>query len=292
VPFILDTGSQFNVISCAVLEKLQLKFPDIDIVRRADFSVGMANQTTAPVLGITKAIDVMITSGAAGPLRLGGIEFVVVEGTSDLLLLGHSTMIERLGIDVEAILSSSTSSNIPAASWVQFKEIKPNSTESIDSLQAAHGNEPESGIEKATKAGLEGEALEIVKKAVFVDSIDCFRAGIREDDPPADVPAMCVRLNPGPVPPHARPRSAAPEKAKFLKKIVGTLADAGMVVTALGASFASPAMAVVKPSSIKAPNVSENGPGIDAGGSPSPQKKAIKYRLVIDYSVINASTVP
>ena len=24
---------------------------------------------------------------------------------------------------------------------------------------------------------------------------DCFRAGIREDDPPADVPAMCVRLN-------------------------------------------------------------------------------------------------
>ena len=52
-------------------------------------------------------------------------------------------MIERLGIDVQAILSSSTSSDIPAASWVQFKEIKPNSTETIYSLQAAHGNEPE-----------------------------------------------------------------------------------------------------------------------------------------------------
>lgn len=54
----------------------------------------------------------MITSGAAGPLRLGGIEFVAVNGTSDLPL-GHSTMMERLGIDVEAILSSSTSSDIP-----------------------------------------------------------------------------------------------------------------------------------------------------------------------------------
>ena len=36
VPFILDTGNQFNVISCAVLAKLQLKFPDIDIARPAD----------------------------------------------------------------------------------------------------------------------------------------------------------------------------------------------------------------------------------------------------------------
>ena len=52
-------------------------------------------------------------------------------------------MIERLAIDVEAILSSSTSFDRPAASWVQFYEIKPKSTESIDSLQAAHGNEPE-----------------------------------------------------------------------------------------------------------------------------------------------------
>ena len=90
-----------------------------------------------------KAINVMITSGAAGLLRLGGIELAVVDGTSDLLLLSHSTMIERFGVDVEAILSSSTSSDIPAASWVQFKEIKPNSTETIYSLQAAHGNEPE-----------------------------------------------------------------------------------------------------------------------------------------------------
>ena len=39
-------------------------------------------------------------------------------------------------------MSSSTSSNTPAASWIQFKEIEPNTTESVDSLQAAHGTEP------------------------------------------------------------------------------------------------------------------------------------------------------
>ena len=43
----------------------------MDIVRPADFSVDMANPTTAPVLGVTNAINVMITSGAAGPLRFG-----------------------------------------------------------------------------------------------------------------------------------------------------------------------------------------------------------------------------
>ena len=105
---------------------------------------------------------------------------------------------------------------------------------------------------------------------------------------------MCASKS-GPVPPRVRPRSVAPEKAKFLKKFVDTLADAGMVVTALGAPFASPAMAVVKPSSIKAPKVSGNidiDPGIGADSPRNSQKKTIKHRLVIDYRVINASTVP
>ena len=54
---------------------------------------------------------------------MGGIEFVVVDGTSDLLLLGHSTLIEDPGIDAAAILSSITSSDIPAAPWVKLTEI-------------------------------------------------------------------------------------------------------------------------------------------------------------------------
>ena len=52
----MDTGSQFNVIMLAVLSstKLLATFPGIDIVRPGDFSVELANRTTAPVLGTTK----------------------------------------------------------------------------------------------------------------------------------------------------------------------------------------------------------------------------------------------
>ena len=53
----------------------------------------------------------------------------------------------------------------------------------------------QAGIEKDTKTGLEGEALEIVKKAVFVDGVYCFRTGIREDDPPAlSQSCVCVSI--------------------------------------------------------------------------------------------------
>ena len=123
VPLTVDTGTQYNVVSCPVLKRLQLEFPDIDIVRPDYFSVGIPNQTTAQELGLTMAEYVMITSGADEPLRLGGIKFVVVDGTSDLLLLGHSTLIEDPGIDAAAILSSITSSDIPAAPWVKLTEI-------------------------------------------------------------------------------------------------------------------------------------------------------------------------
>ena len=105
---------------------------------------------------------------------------------------------------------------------------------------------------------------------------------------------MCLRLNPGPVPPHDV-REALLRKSKFLKKFVDTLPDAGTVVAAFGAPFASPAMTVVKPSSIKAIEVSDNidiDPGIGADGPRSSQKKTIKYRMVIDYSAMIASTVP
>ena len=105
---------------------------------------------------------------------------------------------------------------------------------------------------------------------------------------------MCVRLNPGLVPPHARPRSAAPGKMKFLNKFVDTLADGGIVVAAWRASFSSPTIAVVKPSSIKAPNVSDIvdiDQGIGADGRRNSQKKTIRYRLLMDYSIINGSNV-
>ena len=100
-----------------------------------------------------------------------------------------------------------------------------NSTESIDSLQAAHGNEPEcdelapmltdnspelmispdveltersvplSWNRKGYQSWIRGRGTRNRQEIGVCRRCDCFRAGIREDDPPADVPAMCVRLN-------------------------------------------------------------------------------------------------
>ena len=103
-----------------------------------------------------------------------------------------------------------------------------------------------------------------------MDYIDCFRAGLREDDPPANVPPMKVQLKPGAHPVHARPRQAAPEKETFLRSITKTkLVKAGMVVSAFGAVFASPTMAMLKPSSVREQVKPSMLPVASAGGSSS-----------------------
>lgn len=94
------------------------------------------------------------------------------------------------------------------------------------------------------------EALGKLVDAMLVEFARSFGAGQRQEDPPADVPAMNVRLLPRARPVQARARRAAPDKASFIKHFMSTLVAAGMVVAALGSLYASPAMADVKPSSM------------------------------------------
>lgn len=56
----------------------------------------MANETHAAAVATTLPINVIIISGMAGPLPLGRIEFVMY-----VVLLGESTMVVKLDIDVE-----------------------------------------------------------------------------------------------------------------------------------------------------------------------------------------------
>ena len=213
-----------------------------------NFSVIMADQTAAFGAGIVLALNTVVTSGAAGALRLGCIDYVMLDGVDDLLLLGKATMIERLGIDVEYILASCSESDLPTGQWVSVKEVIPATGVSVDALKVARGAEGKidtssnlitdaapvvmmspdeeqldrlnllkANIAKAEKAGLDGEALEDVKQAVLVDYIDNFRAGVREDDPTTNVTPMTIKLKPRAYPVHARPRQAAPVKPNFLR---------------------------------------------------------------------------
>ena len=131
------------------------------------------------------------------------------------------------------------------------------------------------------------------------------------EDPLADVPAIKVQLRPGARSVQARARRGGPEKANFTKNFVPTLVTAGMVVAALGSHYASPAMSVVKPSSVKAKvqpdsprawdtdsalqvenprawETTTSGDSIPFGSAGKlADKKPVQHRMVIDYSVVN-----
>ncbi|CAN0274258.1 unnamed protein product, partial [Scytosiphon promiscuus] len=286
---LLDTGSQINVISRGMFAKLQANFPSKTLINQRAFSVVLADQAVAHTVGTTEPLNVTVTSGVAGPIHLSRIVFTVLEGDDDLLLLGHPTMVAKLGTNVESMLT-----NLPAtiaedeircavASLAAARGVAtgPDPSEALltdraPSLLSAPDEELQErvrllqkGVDKAARAGMGSEVLGEIAHAVLMEFAGSFRAGLRTEDPPADVPAMKVQLLPGARPVQARARRAAPDKAQFIKNFVPTLVAAGMVVEALGSLYASPAMAVVKPSS---------GP--------------VKHRMVIDYSVVNSHTEP
>lgn len=60
-------------------------------------------------MGITEPLNVTVDSGVAGLVQLSSIVFAVIEGEDDLLLLGHPTMVPKLGINVKRMLT-----NLPA----------------------------------------------------------------------------------------------------------------------------------------------------------------------------------
>ena len=76
------------------------------------------------------------------------------------------------------------------------------------------------GVEKVAQARMDEEGLRAVAHAVLVEYADCFRAVLRAEDPPVDVPPMKVQLRSGARPVHAHARQAAHEKNTFLAKIV------------------------------------------------------------------------
>ena len=106
---LLDTGIQISVISRGMLAKLQANYPLSALLTQRSFPVVLVDQAIAPAVGTTEPLNVIFTSEVARPVQLTRIVFTVLEGDGDMLLLGHPTMVAKLGIDVEKILT-----NLPA----------------------------------------------------------------------------------------------------------------------------------------------------------------------------------
>ena len=177
----------------------------------------LADQAVAHALGTAEPLNVTVTSGVAGPIQLSSIGFTVLEGDSDRLLLGHPTMVAKLGINVERMLKIMPTTvaadeircaiaslaavrgaaTDPDPSEVLLTDRAPSLINALDEKLQQRVRLLKKGVDKAARAGMGNEGLGEVAHAVMVESADSFRAGVRKEDPPADVPAMKVQLLPG-----------------------------------------------------------------------------------------------
>ena len=200
------------------------------------------------MLDTAKPIGVMVTRGAYGALRLGSIDFVVVNSTSGLLTLDHATVTLRLHIGMDGTYSSTSPTYITAAaaSGLRLEEKAPDTTENIDSFWTVDGKESASAepITLSTKAapdiialssevGLEDRLLQfceldsrkaqtqgilmakrvtlaiIIQLLVYEYGATGCSAGTSIDDSTWELPVTFVCLKPEGVPPSARPPLAA-----------------------------------------------------------------------------------
>ena len=97
---LLVTGNQIDVIGRGLLDKLHNTFSTTASVFTRVFPVTMADQPVAKAVGQTEILIIFITRTVAGPLRVGGITFEILEWVENLLLPLHLTMKAELCIDV------------------------------------------------------------------------------------------------------------------------------------------------------------------------------------------------
>ena len=111
---VLDTctAGQTRVISHGMFTKLQANYLSNILINQGTCSVVLADQAAEHAVGSAEFLNVTVTSGVAGLIQLSNIVSTVLEGDDDLLLLGHPTMVAKLGNSAQSMLTMST--NLPA----------------------------------------------------------------------------------------------------------------------------------------------------------------------------------
>lgn len=104
---LLSTKSnQCHELRLRLYAKIQEDYPGttITFITHRAFPVVLADGAVAQDLRSPEPVNVTITGGIAGPIQLSRIVFTALEGNNDLFVLGHPTMVAKLGNDIEAIL--------------------------------------------------------------------------------------------------------------------------------------------------------------------------------------------
>ncbi|KAG3061225.1 hypothetical protein PC121_g13075 [Phytophthora cactorum] len=198
----------------------------------------------------------------AGPVSIRSVPCLLLSGGGDEVLLGRDVL-KGLGIDLEEQLAQlagplSLDSNRNKFSAGDGIPDPQDAQEPITTLSQL--------LDRAVANGLPTEYVDAVRDLLELFP-DVWRAAVGPD-PPAKVEPLRVTLKPDAVPYRSPPRKYASLQAQFIREYVKSLVDNGLVEQNNASRWAWAVVPVHKPGT------------------------SDKFRLTIDYSLINSMTVP
>ena len=303
VEVLLDTGAGVTAISEALLDDIRTRMPGRKLIEPAAHKVRVETATGEVRVVETQTTPMQLTvESSLGPVNFT-IPFVVLPGTSKLVILGQKTLKAVLGINIRELYHDELrrrwrNAHGMSAELPPLEEVPSRLQLTVEAFWGSLGTEEEEeqdeittelveqgprmfmagreelwarqealwrAVDDAERSGLSPESAMKLRDIVLNTHADAFRRAL-VGEPPARVEPMQVTLKPGSTAVQAKPRVYPPTKAKWLATHMGHLTQTGMVYPNFQAIYGSVAMAIPK---------GENN-----------------FRLVADYRAVNATIEP
>ena len=272
-----DYGSDVSAIDNRTFDRILLASPNVN-VKNLDDSVRLLtafDDETTKSYSATRSVILSIVIHLPGsniPVRIRGVEFLVVDQQMDETLLGRP-FLNRIGFNLEdhlkhvrhAINNKHISDinprevKIASAKYqgLTYMAIDDDPIELPDCISAGIGVDTEESIsnafslilEKAKSNGITQKGLEKLS-ALLKEHQNSFRIKLGKD-PPADVPPLVVTPFANAKPYRAPQRRYAPQHCDFINRTIKELEAVGAIYKNPSSLWASPALAVPKPGSNK-----------------------------------------
>ena len=264
-----DSGSDFNAIAASTLKKVKEAKPSL-VVEPLESPIVLvgAFKTNEDSFSASAKVNLTITiflPGSRIPLRIRGVDFLVVDNEMDELLLGRP-FLKSIGFDFKEHLLrihseihdkdvSEIDPNIlksAAASYtgLSYTEADDDPIEPTEAIGAGIGKDSEEVIDlafekiilDAKKNGMSKKGLERVKH-MLKKYRDVFRIKL-SNDPPARVDPLTITPIPNAKPYRSPQRRYAPHQRKFICQTIRELEAVGAIYRNPSARLASPTLAV------------------------------------------------
>ncbi|KAG4039297.1 hypothetical protein PC123_g25147 [Phytophthora cactorum] len=261
VVYIPDSGADKSIIPQGVVESLLAVQPLLSsTLLSTNMEVVMADGRQL-VCDQEVLLDLELMT-IAGPVSIRSVPCLVLSGGGDEVLLGRDVL-KGLGIDVEEQLAQLAGplsldrdmDEFPAGDGIPDPQ---DAQEPITTLSQL--------LDRAVVNGLPTKHVDTVRDVLELIP-DVWRAAVGPD-PPAKVGPLRVTLKPDAVPYRSPLRKYGPLQAQYIREYVKSLVDNGLVEQNNASRWACAVVPVRKPGT------------------------SDKFRLTIDYRLINSMTVP